>query len=88
MHFRSLKVPKASELTLLHQSAVHIPQTVIQRVEAALNAVPVEVFVVRAVTVEVVEYWRHQEDEHRDAGPRLRQIQSKKLLICPCKIQA
>jgi hypothetical protein len=54
VHFWSRKIPEASELTLLHQSAVHIPQAIIQSVESALNIVPVEVFVVRAVTVEVV----------------------------------
>ena len=87
MHFWSRKVSETSELTLLHQSAVHIPQAVVQRVQSALTVVPVEVFVVRAVTVEVVKHWRHQDDEHHDAGPRLWQINSKKPFICLCKFK-
>jgi hypothetical protein len=65
---------KESEHTLLHQSPIHVPQAVVQGVEAALDISLAEVVVVRAVAVEVVEEWRHDGSQHQYTEPRLQDI--------------
>jgi hypothetical protein len=59
---------------LLHQGTIHVPQAVVEGAETTFLVPLAEILVVRAVAMEVVEQWRHDDNQHQYTGPRLREM--------------